>query len=151
MRSFLSFLFFVGFSFGASAAQTAIAITATQTGLTGSALSGTPTTSALNLEASQVTRQLSLTLAVTPGTSLVVDVRCYESQNASVWEEIVICDSATPKAACVPDVRQFTLASYTGVVKYFTSRWELTKKYVKCSFDDPEDGSGTITVSGARS
>jgi hypothetical protein len=120
------------------------------TGVTAASLSATPTTAAIDMEAVHPTNQLSLTLAVTPGTSLTVDVRCYESNNSTTWDQISFCDTASP-SACIPDVRRFTLASYAGTVKYLPSRWALTKKYARCSVDDPADGTGTVTITGTRS
>lgn len=132
-------------------ADPGIAVSATTTGITAANLANTPTTSGVNMEEGRATNQLSLTLAVTPGTSLVVDVRCYESQSGTAWDQIALCDSVTPKSACHPDVRTFTLADYSGSVKYITTRWAIKKKYAKCSADDPADGSGTVTITGARS
>jgi hypothetical protein len=120
------------------------------TGVTAANLSATPTASTLNMEEGSSTNQLSLTLAVTPGTSLIVDVRCYESANGTTWDQISFCDTASP-SACIPDVRRYTLASYAGAVKYIPSRWAVTKKYARCSADDPADGTGTVTVTGTRS
>jgi hypothetical protein len=124
---------------------------ALDTGVTAANLSATPTTSATDMEAVRPTNQLSLTLAVTPGTSLTVDVRCYESANNSTWDQISFCDTTTPKSACVPDVRTYTLASFAGAVKYIPSRWHVTKRWAKCSADDALDGSGTVTITGTRS
>jgi hypothetical protein len=133
-------------------------ITAAKTGVTAKALSGTPTTEAILMAGPQTygaelvaTPQLSLTLAVTPGTTTVVDVRCYESQDGANFDAISICDSTVPKAACTPDIRQYTLSAFSGTVRYIPSRWVVTKKYVKCSADDPNDGSGTVTITGSRS
>ena len=101
---------------------------------------------------SPASNQLSLTLAVTPGTSLVIDVRCYESYYSNTgFDAIPFCDTVQPKSNCRPDIRQFTLADYTGTVKYIASRWPVTKNYVKCNVTDPAGGSGTVTISGVRS
>jgi hypothetical protein len=127
----------------------AIALTTTITGVTAAALSGTPTTLAIDMEATpNVTRQLSLTLAVTPGNSTTVVVKCYESQSGTHWDQIPACDSS---GACSPDTRTYTLSGYTADtgVKYIPSRWIITKKYAQCSAYD--SGSGTVTITGARS
>lgn len=122
------------------------------TGITAGALADTLTTATINMQAGKVTNQLSLSLAVTPGTTTVVDVTCYESVDGSTgWDQLVLCDNASP-SACVPDIRRYTLANYTAVsgVKWLASRWPITKKFARCSADDPNDGDGTVTVTGWR-
>ena len=125
-----------------------IALTSAQTGVSAAALSGTPTTSAIDMEATWPTHQLSLTLAVTPGNSTAVVVKCYESQVAAMTNPELIspCDSS---GACSPDSRTYTLANYSGTVRYIPSRWIITKRYAKCSAYDA--GSGTVTITGVRS
>jgi hypothetical protein len=134
-----------------SAPQAAVSITSTVSGVAAADLADTPLTNSLNMEAGQITNQLSLTLAVTPGTSLIVDVRCYESQDGTNWGQISHCDSLAT-STCVPDLRRYTLANYATVsgVKYIPTRWAITKKYTRCSVDDPADGDGTVTITGAR-
>lgn len=127
-----------------------LAITAAQSGVSAAALSGTPTTSALDMEATWPTHQLSLSLAVTPGNSTTVVVKCYESQTAAMTNPELIspCDSS---GACTPDSRTYTIANYSAVAGVVTipSRWIITKRYAKCSAYN--SGSGTITITGARS
>lgn len=121
-------------------------------GVAGEDLADTPMTDVINMEASSPTNQLSLLVAVTPGTTTVVDVRCYESVNGVVFAPVPLCDSASP-SACVPDVRRFTLANFVAAsgVYYLASRWPILKKYAKCSADDPNDGTGTVVITGERS
>lgn len=113
-------------------------------------LADTPVTDTINMEEGRPTNQLSFTLAVTVGASAIVDVRCYESVNGTTWDQIGFCDTLSP-STCVPDVRRFTLADYSGTVKYIATRWRITKKYARCSVDDPADGSGKVTITGMRS
>lgn len=122
------------------------------TGVEDADLADTPATSAIHMEASQVTNQLSLTVAVTPGTTTVVDVWCEESVNGVNFDQIAVCDTASP-SACSPDVRRFTLADYTAVsgVYYLAVRYAITKKWARCKADDAADGTGTVTITGARS
>lgn len=122
------------------------------TGVTDADLADTPTTAAINMEASRVTNQLSLTLAVTPGTTTAVDVQCYESTNGVNFEQIMICDTASP-SACKPDIRRMTLSDFTASsgVYYLAVRYPIAKKWAQCSADDAADGTGTVTITGARS
>jgi len=116
-------------------------------------LADTPETDVINMNAGQPTNQLSLTLSVTAGTSTRVQVVCYESnESASDFGPVPLCDSATP-AACKPDLREFTLSDYTAVsgVIHIASRWPIVKQFAQCTADDPDDGTGTVTITGARS
>lgn len=121
-------------------------------GVSGADLADTPTTNAINMEEGSWMNQLSLEIAVTPGTSLVVDVRCYESYNGTDFGQIAICDTS-PTSACIPDVRRFTLADWTADgdgVKHLVSRWPTTKRFIRCSVDDPADGDGTVSIVAVR-
>lgn len=113
-------------------------------------LADTPVMDAVNMEASTATNQLSLTLAVTPGTSLTVDVYCEESVAGTTWSRISLCSSVTP-SICQPELRGYTLADYDGTVKAISSRWPITKKFARCAVDDALDGDGTVTITGTRS
>jgi hypothetical protein len=116
-------------------------------------LADTPTTDGINMQASQVSNQLSLTLTITPGTTTRVDVTCYDSDDGSAYAQIPLCDAESP-SGCVPDVRRFTLASYTANASgdyVISSKWPAVKKWIKCSVDDPDDGNGTILITGSRS
>jgi hypothetical protein len=121
-------------------------------GIDGEDLADTPLSDAINMELSEATNQLSLTLAITPGTSATVDVQCYESVAGTTYSQISYCTNAVP-AVCKPDVRRHTLSDYdtVGSVKIIATRWAVTKKFVKCSVDDPADGTGTVVVTGTRS
>ena len=127
-----------------------IAVTAAQTGVVAAALSGTPWTNAIDMEATWPTHQLSLTLAVTPGTTTSFVVKCYESQTATMTNPELIspCDAS---GACTPDSRTYTIANYASVAGVYTipSRWVITKRYAKCNAYN--SGSGTITITGVRS
>lgn len=112
-------------------------------------LADTPVTDTINMEATRATNHLSLSIAVTPGTSLTVNVYCEESTDASVWSRVSLCDSLTP-STCKPEVRTYTLADYAGTIKVISSRWPIAKKYARCAVDDPLDGDGTVTITGSR-
>lgn len=129
-------------------------LTVTETGIDGENLADTPLSEPIHMEATgKRTNQLSLTIAVTPGTSTRIWVTCYESElKTSGFSQIPFCDSEYP-SNCHPDVREFTLSEYTTVSgkKYIASRWEITKQWSKCSVDDPDDGTGTVILTGTRS
>lgn len=128
-------------------------ITAAQTGISEENLADTPTTEVIDLWADGfVFPDLKLVIAVTPGDSLTVDVTCANSPDKKAFAPEPLCDAATPKSACVPDVRSFTLADYPtiGGKKYITSNWRLRRRYAQCSVDDPQDEDGTVTVTAVR-
>lgn len=132
-----------------------IDISATTTGISAGDMADTLVSEVINMEEGNVCNQLSWTLAVTPGTSTRVTVGCEESatNTTNSWSDITICylDTVNAKSVCIPQLREYTLADYSGTVKEIASRWQITKQFVRCTFDDPDDGNGTITVTGARS
>lgn len=139
----------------ALAQDTGIELTVADTGVDGEALSGTPVTDPINMHKTTAANQLSLNLEVTPGTTTVVTVECFESNvtgGASGFGAITVCDTASP-ANCVPDKRRYTLADYTTVSgkKHIASRWALRKRWAQCRADDPNDGSGTVKITGTKS
>ena len=133
-----------------------LVISSTETGVLGAALSGTPTTNAINMQPNAdgsttpgyLLHQLSLKLAVTPGSTTSFVVKCYESQTTANFELISPCDSS---GACAPDNRTYTISNYVAVagVDYIPSRWIITKRYAQCSAYGA--GSGTVTITGVRS
>ena len=122
------------------------------TGVVDEDLADTPVTSAVNMEASRVTSQLSLELAVTAGTTTVVDVWCKESVDGTNYGWLPVCDTSSP-STCKPDIKRYTLADFTADsgVYYLTAHYAITKKWAKCWADDASDGTGTVTITGARS
>lgn len=151
----MAFLALAVFLAPIAAAAQAVTISATQSGVSGESLSATPMTDTINMETVKPTNQLSLTLTITPGTTTVVRVRCYQSLSGASgsWGPLPVCDAAVPISSCVPDVRSFTLSDYTtvGGVKVITTNWWVKQKYAQCSVDDPNDGTGTVVVTGSRS
>lgn len=138
-------------------AATPLDIPATQygTGVNGLALSQTPKTIPIDMwAAATVSNQLELSLAVTPGTTASVVVKCQQSATAAAnsWSQITLCDG-NASANCDPDKRTYPLANYDlqGTVKNISSNWKVTKRYVQCSADDPLDGTGTVVITGTRS
>jgi hypothetical protein len=114
-------------------------------------LADTPVTDAVNMEATRATNHLSLSVAVTPGTTTSITVICHESTDGVAWSRISQCDSLTP-STCKPKTKTYTLADYTTVsgVKTISSRWWTTKKWARCTVDDAADGTGTVTITGSR-
>jgi hypothetical protein len=153
MRTFSFAILLVSSLALAQPARPSIAISSTVSGVAAEDLADTPVTDAINMEAGQVSNQLSLTLSITPGTSLLVDVSCAESSDGTNYGAIVLCDSDDP-SACVPDTRRFTFSDFTADASgdyQISTRWPVTKKWVKCTVDDPADGTGEITITGSRS
>lgn len=143
----------------ASFAADPLVISSTETGVLNAALSATPTTNAINMQPNAdgsttpgyLLHQLSLTFAVTPGSTTSFTVTCYESQDGTHFDYLNPCDNTTPAAVCAPDIRSYTIANYAAVggVDYVGSRWVITKKYAKCSAYGT--GTGTVTITGVRS
>jgi hypothetical protein len=131
-----------------------IPLSATDTGISAENLSDTPMTDPIHMEGSgKQSNQLSLTWAVTPGSSTRIQVTCWTSNlKTSGYGQRGFCDSASP-SNCHPDVREFTLSEYTTVSgkKWIKTEWEITEEWAKCSADDPDDGTGTATATGTRS
>ena len=136
----------------AAPADKGVPITVSESGIDDGAMADTLLTNAINMEAGRVTNQLSLTLAVTEGTSTRVTVQCFEAGTGEGYQAIPFCTNAA-SAECAPDIRTFTLSDYTaaGGVIWITSRWPITKRWAKCQIDDPDDGNGTVDVTGVRS
>ena len=135
----------------ALAGDASIPLTLEITGVSNLSQSTTPVTRPIDMELTTVTNQLSLTLAVTPGSSTALVVKCYESGNNSTWAQIGLCDSVAPTSECQPDARQFTLANYTtvGGMKIIATRWSVKQRHVKCSAY--ATGTGKISITGSRS
>lgn len=149
MRTFFAIMLLAG----VASAQN-VPLTATDTGLTAAAIAAVKTTDPIHMEGKgKYSNQLSMTWAVTAGTSATIRVTCYESKDkSSNYAQIGFCDTSSP-SVCHPDVREFTLSEYTAVggVLYVKTRWEIAEQWVKCSIVDPLAGSGTVTVTGTRS
>jgi len=147
----LLFCFVLLVSAVALAADASIPLTLEITGVSNISVSTTPMTRPIDMELTTVTNQLALTLAVTPGSTTTILVKCFESGNNSTWAQIGFCDTLTPTSGCVPDARQFTLADYTavGAQKIIASRWDPKQRYVKCSVYGL--GTGKISITGSRS
>lgn len=126
-----------------------IAITATDTGINGGSMSATLVSNGINMTATRQTNQLALTLLVTPGSTTRVQVYCDESTDKAKWSQINTCDSA---GACTLDKRTYTLSGYAtvGGTKAIASRWAPRRTWVRCTVDDPDDGTGTVILTGER-
>jgi hypothetical protein len=133
-------------------ADKGIPITATESGIDGGDMADTLLSNAINMESGRVCNQLSVTLAVTAGTSTRLTLQCFEAGQGEGFQPIPFCESAA-SAACGPDIRTFTMSDYTaaGGVIWISSRWPVTKRWAKCQIDDPDDGTGTVIMTGVRS
>lgn len=131
-----------------------VPLTATITGISAENLADTPTSDPIHMEGvGQRSNQLSLTWEVTPGSSTRIQVTCYTSGSKTTsYGQRGFCDNESP-SNCHPDIREFTLSEYTTVSgkKLIKTEWEIIEQWVKCSADDPDDGTGTVTLTGTRS
>jgi hypothetical protein len=131
---------------------TSIVLSVDTTGVSNASVSGTPAMKPIDMEGTADTNQLSLSLAITPGTTTAVVVKCYESENNSKWAQISLCDAVAPTSDCQPDARNFTLANYTTMPtgqKVIASRWSVKQRYARCSVYGA--GTGKVSISGSRS
>jgi hypothetical protein len=137
----------------AAPAPRGIAITVTETGIDGEALADTPRSNAINMEAQYTCNQLSVTLAITPGSTTRVTLQCFEAGQGEGLQAIPFCVGGA-SSSCEPNIREFTLSKYTadasGVI-WITSRWSITKRWAWCTVDDPDDSDGTVDMTGVRS
>lgn len=131
-----------------------IQLTATDFGISAANLSDTPVSSAIDMENTVASNQLSLTISITPGTTTSITVRCSDSvdNSSNSYSQIGICDG-NASATCAPDIRTYAMSDYTTQTgkKIISSNWRTKKRYVKCTLDDAADGTGTVTVTGTRS
>lgn len=130
-----------------------IEVTTTITEIDDEPLADDTPSSPINMHSTSPCNQLALTLAVTPGDSTSVEVRCEERGSTSEgWQPVPFC-SADAAASCAKDVRTFTLADYTAVsgVIWLSSRWPIRKQFARCYANDPGDGTGTVDMTGWRS
>ena len=129
------------------AAGPILPLTVSDTGINGDALSGGVVSSVIDMDSKIETNQIAWTVAVTAGTTTRVHVTCEESQDNSTWGYVPLCDGALPTASCSPDTREYTLTD--GAT--FSTRWAFAQRYVRCTFEDPDAGTGTVIVTGSRS
>lgn len=127
-------------------------IPSTTFGISSAAIASSPTSAAIDMRGDgYTTNQLSLSVVIWPGSTTVATVQCFESADGTNFDEITICDTASP-SACIPDKRAYTLSGYTANAdssKRIASRWAIKKRYGKCKVTG--SGSGTLYVSAVRS
>ena len=127
-------------------------LTSAVLGVNGESVSGAPYTDAIDMWDQVSTNQITMTWTVTPGSTTVVTMGCSQapSDTATAYAPIPLCDTASP-SVCVPDVRSFTLASFTasGSTYALTADWPVTEKWVKCYISGT--GTGTAVATGTRS
>jgi hypothetical protein len=82
-------------------------------------------------------------VTITAGTSTNFTVTCEESPNGSNWFWIPECTNANPRV-CTQATLSFTFGSILGWVIDVAS----VQPYIRCTFDDAANGSGTLVVRG---
>ena len=127
-------------------------LSATDTGLNGATIaSSAAVTSTIPMRASgQYGRaqgwELHLTGVVTAGTSASMDVSCEESHDNTTWAFVHHCTDAAI-ATCAIQYLRYDISTTATVSVVLKTR----APYVRCTFDDLADGSGTIVVTGTVS
>ena len=139
----------------ALAGEAVVPLLVATTGVDGESLSATPVTDAIDMLDNSASNQLAITLAVTSGTSTRVRLYCSEGESSTVasMAQINLCDAVAPVSSCAPDTREYTLSNYTasGGVRYITARFGFKKRWASCTVDDPDNGTGTVVITGTRS
>lgn len=129
-----------------------VAITSSTFGISSAKVDASPTSAVIDMRGDgYATNQLSLSLVIWPGSTTAVTAQCFESPDGTYFDEITVCDTASP-SACLPDKRTYTLSNYTATSdasKRIASRWAITKRYVKCKVTG--SGTATLYVSAVRS
>lgn len=110
------------------------------TGINGESLSAAPVTDVIPHPAG---RPVYLQALVTKGTSATLTVSCEESSDGAGWSWMAFCTQANP-GVCGRHKLQFSLATETSFTVAVTS----SMGYLRCTFDDEADGTGTVIVQG---
>lgn len=151
MRKLLFALFLVPAI--ALANQPVINMTVTQTGINGEDMADSPVTDSVNLMGAYPTDNICWTAIVTAGSSTRLVVSCEDTGDngsgtaiAADWAVMSVCDNTVPNAVCKPDKREWTLADGLKI----KTCWNYRSAHIRCTFDDPDDGTGTVVVTGQR-
>jgi hypothetical protein len=109
-------------------------------------LSGTPATTSMELDGKEgAFDKLTIEMTVVWGTSVIMNVQCRESTDDSSYKWIQRCsDDAIHN--CSPRTWQWEPADGTALALDLSTNYP----YLQCTFDDPNDGSGTIVASAIR-
>ena len=122
-----------------------ITLTATEVGINGENLKDTPVSDPINMQGRWNTNQLTLMMAVTPGSSTQMIVTCDVSLlELAGYKPIQRCTSGDPHV-CVPKRWKYNLANEVGPLNVPSNY-----PWIKCTFDDPDNGTGTIVVTAIR-
>lgn len=102
-------------------------------------------------DAGRFNNQAKLKLAVTFGTSVDFDGRCYEGPTdvTATHALMATCSQSGGKEVCTPKVWNWTAAAWPlGEINF---RVPVTDRFYYCEFWHTAAGNGTITVTGAKS
>jgi hypothetical protein len=138
-------LFFVLLALAATpalAGSAYIVESATATGINGGNLADTLVSNSINMQQKQVTNQITWIVTVTPGTSTSMVVFCEASADDTTFSVVHRCNDDT----CVPFNPTYTLATEADIVINFPSNYP----FMRCTFDDPGDGTGTVVAVAVR-
>lgn len=111
------------------------------TGIDGESLSGIPETDALDMHvaAGRAITEVLFIAKLTAGTTTEIDIACTESIDGTTYAPAGHCTDAAD-ATCVAQNLSFGVANNISFVVKTRAPW------LKCTFDDPNQGNGTIVV-----
>lgn len=112
------------------------------TGVNGEDLADTPVTDSIPHKAGEA---VIFNALVTPGTTSDMTVSCEESPDNSNWSWIPECVGGTTKTCgkAVLDFPDIETVTDVSVIVHGT------QGYVRCTFDDSADGTGTLILYGS--
>ena len=125
-------------------------VTVTDTGINGDDLADSPETNAINMEDFALYTRLTLYAKVTQGTSTKVYVTATASNDGVTYYEIPQAASAVTDGNLVMDEMEmrWTIGGNRNLI---VDLKDLNHKFIKVKFDDPDDGTGTVIVTGFKS
>ena len=110
-------------------------------------LADTITTSTIVLDGSSTyANQISVMMTVVWGTSTAMQVTAEVSYDGSTWYQVTRCSEAATHD-CGQRVWEFEVADGTAHALDFSTGY----RYIRFTFDDSADGTGTITAEATMS
>jgi len=137
---------------GFAYAQSTRPLSATDTGVNGAALAaGAAITDTIQMKApgqlgGRMGWELALHGVATAGTSALCVISCEESHDLVTWAWVHHCTDAAA-STCVKQTLSYDISTTATVSMVLRTR----APWVRCTFDDTADGSGTIVVTGTVS
>jgi len=122
-----------------------------ETGITSGNLKDTLVTDWIDMRNGDgsVSTQLTLFVDVTAGTTTQMRITCQASETEQRGWWLQTCRPAETygdPGYCQKDDRKFIISGDT----YIKSEWHLAANFIKCTLDDPDNGSGIVSVTATR-